>query len=100
MIWMISWKIGVETNFSLSIGKNFKFMDKYVDNSLWNKILSTYSLNSYENVWKSLFICHGLFREISKEISEKLNFTYPEYDKNITKYTLDMFNRYFKNLVL
>ena len=46
------------------------------------------------------YICHELFREISKEISEKLNFTYPEYDKNITKYTLDMFNRYFKNLAL
>ena len=53
---MISWKIEIETNFSLSIRKDFKFMDKYVDNSLWNKLLSTYSLNFYENVWKSLYM--------------------------------------------
>ena len=44
---------------------------------------------SYENVWEALLICHELFREVSKEVSEILGFIYPEYDKNITRYTED-----------
>ena len=49
---------------------------------------------SYENVWEALLICHELFREVSKEVSEILGFIYPEYDKNITRYTEDMYEKY------
>lgn len=57
-------------------------------------------MDSYENVWKSLFICHQLFREVSKEVSEILGFVYPEYDKNITRYTKDMYDKYVGNEVI
>lgn len=87
---MMSWKVGIETGFTLSIGKNYKFLDKYIPEDLWNRLLSTYHTDSYENVWKSLFLCHRLFREVSKEVAELLGFVYPVYDKNITRYTEDM----------
>lgn len=91
---MISWKVGIETRFSLSVGKNSKYINKYIDEDLWNRLLSTYRMDSYENVWESLLICHELFREVSKEVSEILGFIYPEYDKNITRYTEDMYEKY------
>ncbi|HCO74884.1 MAG TPA: aminoglycoside 6-adenylyltransferase [Clostridium sp.] len=91
---MISWKVGIETGFSLSVGKNFKYINKYIDEDLWNRLLSTYRMYSYENVWEALLICHELFREVSKEVSEILGFIYPEYDKNITRYTEDMYEKY------
>ena len=91
---MLSWKVGIETGFTLSAGKNYKFLDKYISKKLWSRLLSTYCMNSYENVWESLFICHELFREASKEVSEILCFVYPEYDKKVTKYTEDMYNKY------
>ena len=91
---MLSWKVGIETGFTLSVGKNYKFLDKYISKKLWSRLLSTYCMNSYENVWESLFICHELFREASKEVSEILCFVYPEYDKKVTKYTEDMYNKY------
>src|SRR5690606_790885 len=93
---MMSWKVGIETGFTLSVGKNYKFLDKYISEDMWDKLLSTYCMDSYENVWKSLSICHELFREVSKEVAEILGFVYPEYDKNITKYTQDMYSQYAK----
>ena len=91
---MMSWKVGIETGFTLSVGKNYKFIDNYIPEDLWSRLLSTYSMDSYENVWKSLFLCHELFRQVSKEVAELLGYVYPEYDKNITKYTEDMYKKY------
>lgn len=94
---MISWKVGVETGFSLSVGKNFKFIDQYIREEVWSRLLSTYRMDSYEQVWNSLFTCHQLFREVSREVADLLGFDYPEYDNNITKYTKDMYKIYISN---
>lgn len=91
---MISWKVGIETGFSLSIGKNHKFLEKYISESLWESLLDTYQMDSYEHVWQSLFKCHHLFRVISKEVAEQFDYAYPEYDKNVTHYTEDLYKRY------
>jgi aminoglycoside 6-adenylyltransferase len=91
---MISWKVGIETGFTLSVGKNYKFINKYITIDLWKNLLSTYKLDSYEHLWESLFKCHQLFREVSKEVGEKLNYVYPEYDVNITRYTQDFYKQY------
>ncbi|BBA22585.1 streptomycin adenylyltransferase [Mycoplasmopsis bovirhinis] len=91
---MISWKVGIETGFKLSVGKNYKFIERYVSEDLWEKLLSTYRMDSYENIWEALFLCHQLFRAVSGEVAEWLHYAYPEYDRNITKYTRDMYKKY------
>lgn len=94
---MMSWKVGIETGFTVSVGKNYKFLDKYIPEDLWNRLLSTYRMDSYENVWKSLSICHQLFREVSKEVAELLGFDYPEYDKKVIGYVNDMYEKHVGN---
>ncbi|HEG4712511.1 TPA: aminoglycoside 6-adenylyltransferase [Campylobacter jejuni] len=91
---MISWKVGIETGFKLSVGKNYKFIERYISEDLWEKFLSTYRMDSYENIWEALFLCHQLFRAVSGEVAERLHYAYPEYDRNITKYTRDMYKKY------
>jgi len=83
---MISWKVGIETEFKLSVGKNYKFIDRYISEDLWKSLLSTYRMDSYENVSEALFLCHQLFWEVSGEVAEKLHYDYPKYDENITVY--------------
>ena len=56
--------------------------------------MSTYRMDSYENIWEALFLCHQLFRAVSGEVAERLHYAYPEYDRNITKYTRDMYKKY------
>jgi aminoglycoside 6-adenylyltransferase len=91
---MISWNVGIETGFSLSVGKNYKFLNKYINIDIWNRLLSTYCMDTYDNVWESLFTCHQLFREASMEAAERLGYVYPAYDQNVTQYTQNMYQRY------
>lgn len=91
---MISWKVGIETDFSESVGKMYRFLEKKVSQELWEQIVATYTMSSYEKLWDSLLVCQDLFREISKEVAEELNFPYPDYDENITKYTKELYEKY------
>jgi aminoglycoside 6-adenylyltransferase len=91
---MMSWKVGLETHFSLSVGKNYKYLKRYVSDGLWNRLMTTYRMDTYENCWNSLFTCLDLFREVSKEVAVKLCFEYPDNDFNLTKYVMDMYKGY------
>ncbi len=84
---MIDWKVGIETNFSLSVGKHHKYLSKYVSNEIWEKLLSTYVTGNREECWNSLFTQIILFRETALEVASKLNYSYPyEDDKKVTAY--------------
>lgn len=84
---MMAWRIGSKQGYDFSVGKNYKFINRYLSEEDWGKLLSTYSENGYQEMWQSLFICYELFRTYSKAVSESLGYKYPDYDKAITKYT-------------
>ena len=86
LLTMLRWKIGIETNFSLSIGKSDKFLKKYVSNETWYTLLSTYNMSTYQAMWDALNFSFELFRESSLYVSKTLGYPYPEYDKKVTNY--------------
>jgi aminoglycoside 6-adenylyltransferase len=88
---MMSWQIGLEHGYSFSVGKNYKFMDRYLPKEIWETLLSTYSISSYQNVWQSLLTCYALFRQYSNSVAESLGYVYPDYDEAITKYTENIY---------
>jgi aminoglycoside 6-adenylyltransferase len=88
---MMSWQIGLEHGYSFSVGKNYKFIDRYLPKEIWETMLSTYSISSYQNVWQSLFTCYALFRRYSNSVAESLGYVYPDYDEAITKYTENIY---------
>lgn len=53
---------------------------------LWDNLLNTYSMSSYEEMWKSFDLCLCLFKKISKKVADSLGYNYPDYDENVTKY--------------
>jgi aminoglycoside 6-adenylyltransferase len=93
---MISWKVGLKHGFNFSVGKNYKFIDKYITEDLWDELLRTYDQGSYEKMWKALFKCHDIFRKVSVDCAESFGYGYPAYDKNVSKYVVDMFEKYGK----
>lgn len=88
---VMSWKIGSEQGYSFSVGKNYKFINRYLPEDDWNDLLSTYSENTYQNMWQSLYTCYALFRQYSRGVAERLGYKYPDYDKSITKYTDEVY---------
>lgn len=63
---MISWLIGIKQGFHFSLGKNYKFMKQYVPEELWERLMSTYNMDSYPHMWNPLnnvWHCSGRFRQ-------------------------------------
>lgn len=84
---MWEWKVGIDTDFSLSIGKQYKYLEKYVKPEEWERLLRSFRNDSYEDCWISLFTIIELFREVALYVGEKLNYIYPiEEDKRVTAY--------------
>lgn len=84
---MMAWQIGSEQGYTLSVGKNYKFIHRYLPNQDWEALLSTYSENSYQAMWQSLFTCYKLFRKYSMAVAASLGYKYPDYDEAISRYT-------------
>ncbi|MGG1158252.1 aminoglycoside 6-adenylyltransferase [Brevibacillus formosus] len=89
---MMAWQIGCEKGFTFSVGKNYKFIDRYLPKEDWEAILSTYCENGYAEMWESLFTCYELFRKYSKAVAKSLGYPYPAYDEAITKYAENIYH--------
>ena len=91
---MISLLVGMEQGFDLSLGKNYKFLRRYVSEGLWKRLMSTYQMDSYSHMWESLEECMALFREVSKDAARRLDYQYPPYDEKISKYVMRQKEKY------
>jgi aminoglycoside 6-adenylyltransferase len=86
LLTMISWKVGIETSFSISVGKSCKYLNKYISEETWETIINKYKNDTIEGIWDSLIMCCNLFQETTRYVSDKLNYKCPEYNKNVIKY--------------
>ena len=77
---MLTWHIGVQTQFQSNPGKLGKYFEKYLDPELWDLLLKTYSEASYEKTWEALFAMCDLFRRVALPIAEHFGFEYPHED--------------------
>lgn len=88
---MIEWKIGFENNFSVSIGKSGKFLEQYLDKSLYNLILQTYSDSVIKNNWKSLFLMMDIFQDEQEKCTKNLELKYNSMEaENAKNYIMQM----------
>lgn len=80
---MLSWKAGIITDFSLSVGKNHKYLEKYLTREEWSRLIPSYRTDSYESCWEALFSVTALFRETASFVAQKLDYAYnkKEYDR-------------------
>ncbi|KMK75503.1 aminoglycoside 6-adenylyltransferase [Alkalihalobacillus pseudalcaliphilus] len=79
---MLSWRVGIETDFSLSVGKNYKYIEQYLDEDIWQQLLLTFARGSYEDMWHALFTACDLFHRTAKFVEEQLSFTYKSEEED------------------
>ena len=94
---MMSWHIGIKKGFNFSLGKNYKFIERYLSKEDWKTLLSTYDVSSYHKTWQALFTCLELFRKYSKAVGNQLDYTYPDYDQAISNYTKDIYQSLYES---
>jgi len=77
---MLTWYIGIKTEFKINPGKFGKHFKLYLEPALWDLLMASYADADYENTWDSLeHMCH-LFRIASRAVASHFNFDYPLED--------------------
>lgn len=73
---MLSWKIGADNDFAVSIGKSGKYMYRYLTEGEWKQYLSTYAPAEAEACWEAVGRMCRLFEETAIYVGEKLAYAY------------------------
>jgi aminoglycoside 6-adenylyltransferase len=77
---MLTWHLGVKTQFLRSPGKLGKHLKHYLEPELWVMLEKTYADASYESNWDSLHMMCKLFRITANQVGEHFGFDYPRDD--------------------
>ena len=91
---LLEWKIGIENDFSINVGKSGKYMKKYLYEKEYQQFLATYSIAEKESIWDSVFEMCYLFQGTAAELSKRKKFV---YDFEQAKNSLN-FLRYVRDL--
>ena len=74
---MLSWQIGAQTDFSVSVGKECKYLKKFLSPHAYSLYLETLPDGDSQRFWRAMDRCRELFRETALETAEALGFAYP-----------------------
>lgn len=76
LLTMISWYVGVKTDFKLSLGKANKNLKMYLTADEWTRLMKTFNMGDYETAWAALITACELFGEISPKTGKVLGYEY------------------------
>jgi aminoglycoside 6-adenylyltransferase len=82
LIRILGWKIGFNTDYSVSIGKSGKYMYRWLEQDQWDKFLQTYSSGAVKEIWKSVFIMCDLLDTVAREVANNHGFQYNQTEAN------------------
>ncbi len=75
---ILSWKVGIQTDFKVSAGKSAKYLYRWLSADEWQRYLDTYAGGKVEDIWNAVEIMCTLFYEESKYVAESLGFEFCE----------------------
>lgn len=84
---MIEWYIGMQHDWSVSTNKYGRRFKKYLDQTTWKELESTFAGANIEENWDAFFNMVTLFSRLAKELADKLDYKYPsEIEENAIEY--------------
>lgn len=75
---MLSWKVGVMTGFSVSVGKSAKYLNRWLAEEEYRAYLATYFGGGTDEAWTAVIDMCNLFEETAKYVADALGFVYDE----------------------
>lgn len=73
---MLSWKIGTDTEFAVSVGKSGKYMYRFLTETEWQEYLSTYFAAHVGQAWEAVMKTCDLFERTALCVGQRLGYTY------------------------
>ena len=84
---MLEWRVGIETDFSVSVGKCGRHFEQYLAAETWQALLATFAPARYDDTWEALWAACELFRYTARSVAAYFGYTYAESDDtNVTAY--------------
>jgi aminoglycoside 6-adenylyltransferase len=77
---MLTWYVGMKTQFSCDLGKFGKYLKQYLEPDLWDMLEKTYADAGYAATWEALDTMCNLFRITAARVAEHFGFEYPDGD--------------------
>lgn len=88
---ILMWKVGIITDFSVSVGKSAKYMNRWLEKEIYQSYLKTYFIAEVEEAWKAILIMCDLFDKMAKEVAVDLNYCYNHSEAEMaSKYLIDV----------
>jgi aminoglycoside 6-adenylyltransferase len=79
---MLSWYIGVTTDFSISVGKMCKYLKRYLPPELYARYAETFSDSDYAHIWAAIDAMCALFHDTALAVAEYCGFTYRQDEED------------------
>lgn len=73
---MLSWKVGLITDWSVSAGKSGKYMNRWLPEKDWTEYLSTWFSCDVKEAWEAAVRMCALFDRTAKEVGAGLGYEY------------------------
>lgn len=73
---MLSWKVGIRTDFQVSVGKSAKYLYRWLDADEYQGYLSTYFGGDTEAAWAAVMRMCDLFETVSEYVAGELGYVY------------------------
>lgn len=74
---MVAWYIGSQNNFSVSCGKMGKYFKNFLSAELYEQYVKLYPQGgNYDDFWSCIYSACDLFRNLAREVANKLGYTY------------------------
>lgn len=86
---MLSWKVGIKTDFKVSVGKSAKYISKWLPKNEYQNYLQTFFSCDIQTAWKSIFLMCDMFEKTALEISTFLKFEYNQTESKNAKTYLE-----------
>ena len=84
---MVRWKIALEYDFKIDLGKMGRFIERYLYSEDWKLFACSYCGGTYESIMQALDAATELFRKCGREVGAALGYPYPEEDdRRVTVY--------------
>ncbi len=86
---MLSWKVGIQTDFSVSVGKSAKYINKWLSATEWKKYLQTYCTADIDSIWQAVEVMCSLFTETAQSVGKELNYEFDNTEATNGMYFLN-----------
>lgn len=94
---MISWYIGIITDFNVSAGKMGKYFKRYLPSDIYEQYLSTYSESNPNSMWDAITNICNIFSSLALQVAEHFSFDYNKQDEeNMRLYINNVKNNIYK----